>query len=78
MTPGRRSTRGELPFKHKTYDKARSHSQRRDRAQCLVSQYSGLDLGEQTVSGDQTLGENIADSTGLKLAYGAYGDWLSN
>ncbi len=43
------------------------------RADCLVGQFDGyVAVGDQHVNGKLTLGENIADQGGLKLAYDAY------
>jgi predicted metalloendopeptidase len=44
-----------------------------ERADCLVRQFDGyVATGDQHVNGKLTLGENIADQGGLKLAYAAY------
>lgn len=43
------------------------------RAACLVRQFDGhVAVGDQHVNGTLTLGENIADQGGLKLAYAAH------
>eukprot|EP00117_Sycon_ciliatum_P034053 scpid35403/ scgid26072/ Endothelin-converting enzyme 1 len=42
------------------------------RASCIASQYSEYTVFGEHVSGNQTLGENIADHGGLKMAYKAY------
>ncbi|XP_054720932.1 neprilysin-1-like [Uloborus diversus] len=50
----------------------------RDRAQCIIDQYSSYmleDIG-QNVNGKMTQGENIADNGGLKQAYRAYKKWV--
>ena len=44
-----------------------------ERAACLVRQFEAyVAVGDQHVNGKLTLGENIADQGGLKLAYSAY------
>ncbi len=44
-----------------------------ERAQCLVDQYSQFEaLPKQYVQGKLTLGENIADLGGVKMAFNAY------
>ena len=44
-----------------------------DRAACLVRQFDAyVAVGDQHVNGKLTLGENIADQGGLKLAYAAH------
>ncbi len=51
------------------------------RPECVKKQYDGFTvLGDLTVNGKLTLGENIADLGGLKLAYRALkakGGWTS-
>jgi predicted metalloendopeptidase len=43
------------------------------RAEVVVEQFSGFEVGDdQTVNGRLTLGENIADLGGLKIAYDAF------
>lgn len=39
------------------------------RAQCVVDLYSSMSLDGKHVNGQLTLGENIADIGGVKLAY---------
>jgi len=49
------------------------------RAKCIEKQYSKYKVqGLYPISGKLTLGENIADNGGTKLAYDAYLDWLEN
>ena len=48
-------------------------------AKCLVKQFSSYKvLGKHNVNGKMTLGENIADAGGLKLAFNAYKRWISD
>jgi endothelin-converting enzyme/putative endopeptidase len=42
------------------------------RAQCVVDQYNGYTVYDQHLNGKLTLGENIADLGGMKLAHAAY------
>ena len=42
------------------------------RAQCVVDLYSSMKVHGHAVNGDLTLGENIADIGGVKLAYKAF------
>ncbi|KAH9519945.1 Endothelin-converting enzyme 1 [Bulinus truncatus] len=42
------------------------------RAQCLIDQYNTFEVYGQNISGLLTLGENIADNGGIKMAYRAY------
>ncbi|XP_076451188.1 neprilysin-1-like [Babylonia areolata] len=50
----------------------------RQRAQCMVDQYSGFKLEQigHFIDGKHTQGENIADNGGLKQAYRAYRKWV--
>ncbi|XP_020294644.1 membrane metallo-endopeptidase-like 1 isoform X2 [Pseudomyrmex gracilis] len=52
----------------------------RERAQCIVNQYSKYKLEEvnQFVDGRMTEGENIADNGGLKQSFRAYKKWVSD
>jgi len=43
-----------------------------DRSQCLIDQYSQYQVWGKNVSGNVTLGENIADHGGLNAAWDAY------
>ncbi|XP_055877780.1 endothelin-converting enzyme 2-like [Biomphalaria glabrata] len=42
------------------------------RAQCFIDQYDSYLVYNHSLSGSQTLGENIADNGGMRLAYRAY------
>ena len=54
-------------------------SQFTERADCLVKQFDKYTVaGGVHLKGDQTLGENIADLGGLKLAYRAYREMRKN
>lgn len=43
-----------------------------EKAQCVVEQYENYEVGDLRVNGKLTLGENIADIGGLKLAWMAF------
>ncbi|KOC68003.1 Membrane metallo-endopeptidase-like 1 [Habropoda laboriosa] len=51
----------------------------RQRAQCIVDQYSRYKLQEvnEYINGRMTQGENIADNGGLKQSFRAYKKWVS-
>ncbi|XP_024133765.1 endothelin-converting enzyme-like 1 isoform X2 [Oryzias melastigma] len=46
------------------------------KAECIMELYDNFTVYNQKVNGRQTLGENIADMGGLKLAYSAYQKWV--
>jgi predicted metalloendopeptidase len=50
------------------------------RTACMEQQYSGYNLADpnMNVSGAHTLGENIADNGGLKMAYLAYEKFVNS
>ncbi|XP_019622889.1 PREDICTED: endothelin-converting enzyme 1-like isoform X2 [Branchiostoma belcheri] len=48
----------------------------RQKSQCLRKQYSEFTVYGEHVDGDNTIGENIADNGGVRLAYRAYEKWL--
>ncbi|QQP35810.1 Uncharacterized protein FKW44_020703 [Caligus rogercresseyi] len=43
---------------------------------CMTTQYSHYSLHNESVDGNITVGENIADNGGLKASYRAYSKWL--
>ena len=49
----------------------------KERQQCFVDQYSQYSMFGYNISGNLTLGENIADNGGLKTAFQAYRDLLT-
>ena len=50
----------------------------RERAACVSQQYSGFTtFGETKLNGELTLGENVADNAGVRIAYNALQDVLS-
>ena len=44
-------------------------------AACLASQYSNYSIADSIVDGNLTLGENLADNGGLRMALAAYTKW---
>jgi len=46
------------------------------KASCIERQYSAYKYKDLNVNGNMTLGENIADNGGLKIAYAAYKRWI--
>jgi predicted metalloendopeptidase len=48
------------------------------RASCVVDQYSAFPVQDLHVNGELTLGENLADNGGIKLAYIALGNALGH
>ncbi|XP_030072128.1 endothelin-converting enzyme-like 1 [Microcaecilia unicolor] len=53
-----------------------SYSKFLKKAECIVNLYDNFTVYNQRVNGRLTLGENIADLGGLKLAYYAYQKWV--
>ncbi|XP_058043306.1 endothelin-converting enzyme-like 1 [Ahaetulla prasina] len=53
-----------------------SYRKFRQKAECIVNLYDNFTVYNQRVNGKHTLGENIADMGGLKLAYYAYQKWV--
>jgi putative endopeptidase len=49
-----------------------TEKQFKERTQCVADQYSQYEVGGSKVNGALTLGENIADIGGIKLALAAY------
>ncbi|XP_003743920.1 endothelin-converting enzyme homolog [Galendromus occidentalis] len=47
-----------------------------ERLECFVDQYSNYTIDGMRVKGSDTLGENLADFGGVKLAFQAYKSWL--
>ncbi len=47
-----------------------------ERATCVEEQYAGWEIAGVHLNGELTLGENIADLGGLKMAYLAYRRWV--
>ncbi|XP_028818249.1 endothelin-converting enzyme-like 1 isoform X4 [Denticeps clupeoides] len=48
------------------------------KAECIIKLYDNFTVYNQRVNGRLTLGENIADLGGLKLAYYAYQKWVGD
>lgn len=59
-------------WKNETADKFKK------KAECMIEQYSSYKYGGRNVNGNITVGENIADNGGLRLAYDAYMHWREN
>jgi putative endopeptidase len=49
----------------------------RERAACVSQQYSAYPTADTTLNGDLTLGENVADNAGVRIAYYALMDVLA-
>ena len=47
-----------------------------DRSQCMEKQYGELEFAGMKLNGRLTLGENIADNGGIKIAYNAWVRWI--
>ena len=45
------------------------------RSQCMEEQYGSLEFAGMKLNGKLTLGENIADNGGIKIAYNAWVSW---
>jgi len=43
-----------------------------DKAKCMIDQYNKFKFGNYSINGKMTIGENIADNGGLRLAYQAF------
>ena len=50
----------------------------RSRTSCTMNSYSRLQWNGTFVNGTKTIGENMADIIGLRLAYLSYKQWLAN
>lgn len=42
------------------------------KSQCFVKQYGNFQIGNEQINGHRTLGENLADNVGLKVAFQAF------
>lgn len=49
-----------------------------ERAECVVDTYAGFEIDGTPVNGELTLGENLADIGGARLAYRAYQGWVAD
>ena len=50
-----------------------THTHTQSKAKCISDQFSGYTIhGDKKVSGELTLGEDIADSGGVKMAHHAW------
>ncbi|XP_055383341.1 neprilysin-4-like [Condylostylus longicornis] len=47
-----------------------------EREQCFIDQYDQFSLYNESISGDISKGENIADNAGIQLAFKVYNQWL--
>ncbi|XP_072111338.1 endothelin-converting enzyme 2-like isoform X2 [Mobula birostris] len=48
----------------------------KNKTECMIHEYNQYTVNGEHIKGKQTLGENIADSGGLKAAYHAYKAWV--
>ncbi|KAI0238131.1 hypothetical protein LSAT2_011234 [Lamellibrachia satsuma] len=56
----------------------RSSKAYKKRTECMINQYNNFTVFGRHLNGLLTLGENIADSAGLKSSYDAYMSWLED